>query len=34
MGLRVETAAWDDLSVVILPSITALRATERTQAGQ
>ena len=33
MGLRVETAAWDDLSVVILTSETALRATERTQAG-
>ena len=29
MELRVETAAWDDLSAVILPSKTALRATER-----
>ncbi len=29
MGLRVETAASDDLSVVILPSKTALRATAR-----
>src|SRR5712692_6966111 len=33
MGLRVETTASDDLSVVILPSKTALRTTERTQAG-
>ena len=32
MGLRVETAAWGDLSVVILPSETALCTTERTKA--